>query len=136
MHAIILAAITALITAGASIVGATVTIRIKNRSKEKEYKKEIQQLKAENDELKKIKEAFMNGPLSLKDGIYFDESGNPYCAACFGSVYNRTPLKKVNKSGNWTLYVCPKCNAHYEQGEHSEQGAHHRGQSWNPFERK
>jgi hypothetical protein len=96
-----------------------------------QLKKEIEQLKAENDELKKIKETFMKEPLSLKEGIYFDESGNPYCAACFGSIYNRTPLRTLNKSGNWTLYRCPRCNAHYEQGERPPV----QRKSWNPLDR-
>jgi hypothetical protein len=80
-------------------------------------KKELTALKAENERLRKFRQDFTGSPLVLRDGVYFDESGNPYCAACFGSPHDRVPLRILNRQAAWTLYRCPRCKEMYEQGE-------------------
>ena len=45
-----------------------------------------------------------DNPLTLKNGIYYDKEGWPFCPICFGKDGNKIPLKKLdawsNKAGS------------------------------------
>jgi len=43
--------------------------------------------------------------LKLRDGVYWDKEGNPYCPACKTPIYFRW----ANKERNETSYDCIKC---------------------------
>jgi hypothetical protein len=79
-------------------------------------KNELKATKAEIERLKTLLNKLTPNPLTLTNGIYYDSSGNPYCAACYGSVYNRTPLKQINQQGTWKLYSCPSGHEEYPTG--------------------
>jgi hypothetical protein len=105
-----------IIAASSGLFGSLCTIFISlikrsgARKANKAMTAEIQYLKTRLDE-------FIKNPLTLKNGIYYDTNGNPYCPACYGSPYDRIPLNIVNKQGSWTLYHCPKCREDYSKGE-------------------
>jgi hypothetical protein len=55
------------------------------------------------------------------DGIFFDETGSPFCSACISPLDNNPVglnLQFENKAhpsyaGGLFVYKCPKCNADY-----------------------
>ncbi|MDR2020679.1 MAG: hypothetical protein LBQ14_07955 [Treponema sp.] len=101
------------------LIGSVLTVIVSiivARTKSKGIRKELKAAKAEIQNLKKYLDESTINPLRLKDGIYYDSDGNPYCAACYGSPYERIPLKVINQQGAWTLYYCPKCHEQYPDG--------------------
>jgi hypothetical protein len=116
------------ITGAIGLLASAATGLLAKLITKRRLKKENATLKAENELLRKFKEDFTGTPLSLKDGVYFDTQGNPYCAACFGSPHDRIPLHIVNNQKSWTLYECPRCRAVYQQGEFP-----YRRKDWDPL---
>jgi hypothetical protein len=90
----------------------------------------VAELNDENLQLKNRLHEKITSPLTLKDGIYHDTNGNTYCPACYGSPYERIPLKTLNQQGSWTLYSCPVCKERYQAG--SPPPGTGRGKGWDP----
>jgi hypothetical protein len=109
--------IVSIITAALSgSIGSLLTV-IFSRKKNIGIKNELKATKAEIEKLKARLNEFTINPLTLNDeGFYYDADGKPYCGGCYGSPYERIPLKPLNQQGSWTLYQCPACNAFYQKG--------------------
>jgi hypothetical protein len=86
------------------------------RKKNSGIKKELEATKTEIKKLKSRLAEFTINPLTLKNGIYYDADGNTYCPACYGSPYERIPLKTHIQRSSWTQYQCPKCGVKYNEG--------------------
>jgi hypothetical protein len=54
-------------------------------------------------------------PLTLKNGIYFNGEGYPFCPACRGSVPPLfIPLTKLRTHERTIEYQCSKCKTYFE----------------------
>jgi hypothetical protein len=91
---------------------------LSSRKKFSELENELKAAKTEIERLNTRLAEFTLPPLILNDeGFYYDATGKPYCSGCYGSLYNRTPLKPLHTKGSWTLYQCPTCKEQYQAGK-------------------
>jgi hypothetical protein len=107
--------IASIITASSGLVIGVFTV-VTSLYKTNGIRKENKAAKAEIENLKTRLAQFTTNPLALKNGIYHDADGNTYCPACYGSPYERIPLKMHIQRGSWTQYQCPKCHEEYDVG--------------------
>jgi hypothetical protein len=113
MQDVINSAFNGLIGSVITAIVSFIFFKIRNR----EIQKKLCSSTAEIKRLTKLLNEFTKKPLVLKNGVYYDTDGNSYCPACYGSPYNRIPLRTLNQQGSWALYQCPKCKEPYEEGK-------------------